>query len=89
MAINIVLGSTSAGIGQCGGSSFRSSSFVNRSMYCYTSLVMAMFWMIKNHYIQLEGWLRIRLTFDSFIVVIFRICGVRQGPIGGLAKTLF
>jgi len=29
-----------------------------------------------------------RLIFNSVVVVIFRICGVRQGPIGVLAKNL-
>jgi len=89
-AIDVAVGSTSFGEGRFGGSSFRSLSFfLDRSMYSHTLLVLAVSYMIKNHYIQSEGWLRMRLTFDSLVVVIFRICGVRQGLIGGLAKTLF
>ena len=89
-AINIAVGSMSLGVGRLGGPSVgRSFFFFNGSMYCHTLLVLAVSWMIKNHYIQSKGWLRIRLTFDSLVVVIFRIYRVRQGPIGGLAKTLF
>ena len=78
LAIDIALGSTSAGMGRCGGSSFgRSLSFVDGSMYSYTLLVVAVSYIIKNYWVQLDGWLRMRLTFNSLVVVIFRICGVR------------
>ena len=74
------------GIGHFGGSSFRILSFfVARSIYCHTSLVSAVSYMIKNHYIQLDGLLRMRLAFNSAVVVIFRFNGARQGPIGVLA----
>ena len=56
--------SMSLGVGRGGGSSFGSSSFLDGSMYCHTSLVVAVSWMIKNHCVQSEGWLRIRLTFE-------------------------
>ena len=60
----------SFGVGRFGGSSFgRSSFFVAGLMYSHTSLVLAVSWIIKNHYVQLEGWLRMRLIFDSFEVV--------------------
>ena len=77
-------------MGRFGGSSVGSLSFfLDGSIYFHTLLVLAVSYTIKNHYVQLEGWLRIRLTFNSLVVVIFRIYGVRQGPISGLAKTLF
>jgi len=63
----------SLGVGRLGCASFGRSSFVDGLMYCHTSLVVAVSLMIKNHCVQLEGWLRIRLTFDSLVVVIFRI----------------
>ena len=47
LAIDIALGSTSAGMGRCGGSSFGSSSFVDGSMYSHTLLVLAISWTIK------------------------------------------
>ena len=76
-------------MGYFGGSSVRSLSFfLDRSIYRYILLVLAVSYTIKNYCIQLEGWLRIRLTFDLLVVVIFRIYEVRQGLIGGLAKPL-
>ena len=76
-------GSTLAGVGRYGGSSFRSSSFfLNRSIYCHTLLISAMSYIIKNHYIQSEGWLRMWLTFDSFMVIILEFKRVQLGKKG-------
>ena len=75
-----------AGMGQFGSSSFKILSFfVAGLIYCYTLLVLAVSCMIKNHCIQLDGLLRMRLAFNSAVVVIFRFDWVRQGPIGVLA----
>ena len=86
MAVN----STSFSIGRFGSSSIgRLSFFITRSMYSYTLLVLAVSYIIKNHYIQSDSLLRIILAFNLFMVIIFKFIGVKQGPIGGLAKTLF
>ena len=72
--INVARGRTSAGLGRFGSSSVRSLSFFfDGSIYSHTSLVLAVSWTIKIHYVQSDGWLRMRLTFDSLVVVIFRI----------------
>ena len=72
------MGFTVANVGRFGNSSFGISSlFVAGLIYCYTSLVSAVSCIIKNHYIQLDGLLRIRLAFDLAVVVIFRFNGVR------------
>jgi hypothetical protein len=61
----------SASVGRFSGSSVRSLSFfLDRLIYRHTLLVLAVSYIIKNHCIQLEGWLRIRLTFNSLVVVI-------------------
>ena len=63
-----------AGVGRFGGSSFGSSSFFfDGSIYCHTSLDLAVSCMIKNHSVQLNGLLRMMLIFDLLVVVIFRI----------------
>ena len=87
-------GRTSAGLGRFGGSSVRSSSFFfDGSIYSHTSLVLAVSYTIKNYWVQLDGWLRIRLTFNSLVVVIFRIligqAGSKSGSNWRLGRTLF
>jgi hypothetical protein len=55
-AINVAVGSMSLGVGRLGSSSFgRSSFFLDGSIYCYTSLVLAVSWMIEP--LNLIGWL--------------------------------
>ena len=69
LAIDIALGSTSAGTGRCGGPSFGSSSFVDGSIYSHTSLVVAVSCMIKNHWVQLVSWRNLILTFRTFNLI--------------------
>jgi len=80
LAINVATGSTFAGIGRFGGSSFRSLSFFfNRSIYCHTLLVLAVSCITKNYGSQLNGLLRIRLILDEdllILVIIFKILTV-------------
>ena len=83
MAIEVAAGSTSAGVGRFGSYSFRSSSFfTDGSIYSHTLLVSAMSYIIKNHCIQSEGWLRMRLTFNSFVVIILKFKRVQLGEEG-------
>ena len=64
----------STGVGQFGSLSFGSSSFFfNGSIYCYTSLDLAVSCIIKNYGVQLDGLLRIILIFNLLVIVIFRI----------------
>ena len=61
----------SAGIGRFSGSSIGSLSFfLDGLIYRHTLLVLAVSCIIKNYYVQLEDWLRIRLTFNSLVVII-------------------
>jgi len=89
LAIDVAVGSTSLGVGRLGDSSFRSLSFfIDGSIYYYTLLVLVVSCIIKNHWIQLDGWLRITLIFDSLVVVILEFDWVRKGPGQGLASVL-
>ena len=61
----------SAGVGCFGSSNVgRLSFYLDGSIYSHTSLVLAVSWMIKNHCVQLDGLSRMRLIFDSVVVVI-------------------
>jgi hypothetical protein len=69
-----VLGFTSAGIGYFSGFSVGILAFsLDGLMYFYTLLFLAVSYIIKNHWIQSDGLLRMILAFDSLVVVIFRI----------------
>ena len=68
------MGSISLNIGRLSNSSFgRLSFFLNRSIYYYTSLDLAVSYIIKNYGVQLDGLLRMILIFDLLVVVIFKI----------------
>ena len=76
-------------MGRFGSSSVRSLSFFfNRSIYSHTSLVLAVSYIIKIHWVQSDGWLRMRLTFDSLVVVIFRILTGQAGSNRCLGENL-